>query len=424
MTLPSITRLICLITFSGLAVTQTSYAQNEENSEPTAADVTPDTIDVEATVEDAKISERLEDILEASGWFAEIKIQVRNGIVTINGQADTSEHSLWAEDIAKRTTGVIGVRNELEVDTNLEFADSMSIVFNSLRQLYRDFLLRLPFLIAGLLFLVATWLFAKFSRAIIERIFERRARVRQSVKDLVTQLFTISVWIIGLLLATVIIFPGMTPAKALTVLGLGSVAIGFAFKDIFENFFAGILILWKYPFDRGDFIEHADIIGRVEEITIRNTLIRRPDGELVIVPNAEIFKSNVEVLTNQTLRRQRIICGVAYREEIESARKVIREAVESCPSVDQVKEIQIFAHEFADSSINFEVAWWTGPTPKQFRLSRDEVITAIKSALDRENIEIPYPYRTLTFADPLPTNINGNGFPVNVIRRSHPQPDS
>jgi osmotically-inducible protein OsmY len=86
-TLHSITRLICLITFLALAVVQTSYAQNEENSEPTAADVTPDTIDVETAVEDAKISKRLKDILEASGWFAEITIQVRNGIVTINGLA-------------------------------------------------------------------------------------------------------------------------------------------------------------------------------------------------------------------------------------------------------------------------------------------------------------------------------------------------
>lgn len=126
------------------------------------------------------------------------------------------------------------------------------------------------------------------------------------------------IWTLGILTATVIAFPEMTPAKALTVLGLGSVAIGFAFKDIFENFFAGMLILWKYPFDR---------------------------------------------------------------------------------SVEGVRTIEVFAEEFGSSSINFEVAWWTGSKPIDIRRSRDEVVAAIKRELDRANIEIPFPYRTLTYKD-------------------------
>ena len=61
--------------------------------------------------------------------------------------------------------------------------------------------------------------------------------IRISLKDLIYQLTAIAVWIVGLLIAVVVAFPGMTPSKAVTVLGLGSVAIGFAFKDIFENSF-------------------------------------------------------------------------------------------------------------------------------------------------------------------------------------------
>jgi len=191
----------------------------------------------------------------------------------------------------------------------------------------------------------------------------------------------------------------LTPSKALTVLGLGSVAVGFAFKDIFENFFAGILILWRYPFDRGDFITCGDLTGEVNQITIRNTIIRKLDGELAVIPNAALFKNSVDVLTSQPQRRVRIICGVAYDEDVDNAREVITKAVQSCDSVEGKRTVQVFAQEFASSSINFEIAWWTGWKPVDIRGSRDEVVAAIKRALDESDIEIPFPYRTLTFKD-------------------------
>lgn len=96
----------------------------------------------------------------------------------------------------------------------------------------------------------------------------------------------------------------------------------------------------------------------------------------------------------------RLICGVAYGEQLDQSREVIREAVESCESVLGKRTIEVFAKEFADSSVNFEVAWWTGSKPIDIRRSRDEVVAAIKQRLDDADIEIPFPYRTLTFKDP------------------------
>lgn len=103
-----------------------------------------------------------------------------------------------------------------------------------------------------------------------------------------------------------IVFPGVTPSKALTGLGVGSIAVGFAFKDIFENFFAGLLILWRFPFEAGDFIHCQEVKGKVMEVTIRNTCIRRVSGELVVVPNSTIFKNSVDVVTHEPLRRANI----------------------------------------------------------------------------------------------------------------------
>lgn len=136
----------------------------------------------------------------------------------------------------------------------------------------------------------------------------------------------------------------MTPAEILTVLGLSSVAIGFAFKNIFENFCAGILTLWRFPFDPGDFIECGGLSGKVEDTTIRMTEIRQTDGELVVVPNPMLFKQAVHVLTDRKLRRITVICGVACDEDVDQSRDVIRDAVENCETVSESKPVEMDAN--------------------------------------------------------------------------------
>ncbi|CAL1125188.1 unnamed protein product [Cladocopium goreaui] len=266
----------------------------------------------------------------------------------------------------------------------------------------------LALLSGGLIVMILTWIAARLATKIAARLL-KRTRLRTSLKDLFRHFVQIGIWVLGLTVAAVIVFPNMTPAKVLAALGLGSVAIGFAFKDIFENFFAGVLILWRFPFDPGDFIECNGIEGKVEDVTIRMTKIRRLDGELTVVPNSMLFKQPVDILTSWKRRRVTVICGVAYGEDVDEARSVIRQAVESCKTIDSGQDVEIFAQAFGASSIDFEVTWWTGPTPLEVRKSRDEVVASVKRALDDANIEIPFPYRTLTFKEPLQTVSQANG---------------
>lgn len=296
-------------------------------------------------------------------------------------------------------------RNQDSDSTNadgamLDVDDAQETVVQSLSEMLEGFLAALPNLAIGLVVLLTTWGVSKGVVAIVRRVLAR-SRVRRSLQDLFGQLLYVLLWTGGLLVAAMVVFPGVTPGKVFTVLGLGSIAIGFAFKDIFENFFAGILILWRFPFETGDYIEVESVAGRVEKTTIRMTEIRRTDGQLVVLPNAHLFKNPVTVVTSRDRRRTTVICGVAYGEDVDRAREVIRDAVGGCESVIRDEEIQIFAREFGASSIDYEVTWWTGSKPVDERRSRDEVVAAVKRALDEAGIEIPFPYRTLTFAEPL-----------------------
>lgn len=258
-----------------------------------------------------------------------------------------------------------------------------------------------PRLLAALLVLASTWAVASLIRIIIIRL-GLRLRLRRNLIDVLRMLAATAIWLGGILIALTVIFPTITPGRVLTTLGLSSLAVGFAFKDTFENFLAGILILLREPFRIGDHVECDDIEGQVEEITIRDTRIRRTDGQLVVMPNHELFQNPVTVRTDRELRRTTIMCGVAYGENVDEARAVIEDAVRRVDSVrNDVRDVEVFAHAFGASSIDFEVTWWTGSRPIDIRASRDQVVGAVKAALDEAGIEIPFPYSTLTFKEPL-----------------------
>jgi len=275
-------------------------------------------------------------------------------------------------------------------------------IYDTLLGVWQSFVSHLPYLAAGLAALLFTWIVALCVRFGVSKALSEK-RVRGSIKRLLVRFSTLVVWGTGLMLAAMIVFPGLTPAKALGAVGLLSVAIGLAFKDIFENFFAGILLLWRFPFENGDFIRCEHLEGVVEDVEVRMTRVRRTTGELLVVPNAFLFKNAVEVVTSRPRRRVHLTTSIAYGEDIKTALEVIEGAVRECETVDLDRPLQIWPKEFGSSSVDIDVAWWTESRPVSVRRSRGEVITAVKSALDDAGIEIPFPYRTLTFKEPLRT---------------------
>jgi len=258
----------------------------------------------------------------------------------------------------------------------------------------------LPMLGIGFFVLFITWAISKIVSKVMQKSLAH-TKMRPSLKGLFKTLAKVAVWTIGIMITATIIFPSLTPAKMLATLGLGSVAIGFAFKDVFENFLAGILIMLRDPMRIGDYIECEGVEGWVEHISIRETYIRETDDELVLVPNSYLFKNPLTVVTDKTLRRYDIIAGVGYDEDVDECRDIIQKAVESVDIIHKDKPVQVFAKEFGDSSINYTVRWWAESAPVNMHKTRDKVVAAIKRALDDAGVEIPFPYRTMTFSEPL-----------------------
>jgi small-conductance mechanosensitive channel len=289
-------------------------------------------------------------------------------------------------------------------------SDAPSFVQETLIRLWGQFIAYLPLLIVALIIVLLTWLSVKVLSKIARRTLARSS-MRRSLQALFLRFIRFGAWSMGLLIAAIVLFPNLTPTRALSGLGLASIAAGLIFKEFFENFFAGILILWRFPMDIGDFIECKEIIGRIEDISVRMTLIRQVSDELVLVPNSYLTSNPVKVLTNLSKRRVMVVLNVGYEGALEDAVHLIHAAAKNCETVDKSHRIEVFPCSLSPNSIDVELAWWTGPTPLDVRRSRGEVLTAVKRTLEEAGIEMPTPYRTVVFKNRLEvdTQLSGKG---------------
>ena len=135
----------------------------------------------------------------------------------------------------------------------------------------------LPSFAIALIILLVTWIVARFAVKISDAIVGR-TEIRASLKNLIDTLVRLGIWLVGLFIAAVVVIPSLTPASLLAGLGIGAVAIGFAFQDIFENFLAGVLIMLREKMRIGDIIDCEGITGKVEHITLRETHVRKLSG--------------------------------------------------------------------------------------------------------------------------------------------------
>lgn len=248
-------------------------------------------------------------------------------------------------------------------------------------------------LVVFLIFLGLAWA----ARAAVFRFFHRRHR-----PDLAALLAGFARWSIialGLLVVATIVFPSVKPADVLATLGVGSIAIGFAFKDILQNWLAGLLLLLRRPFRQGDQIVVGKHEGTVESIEARATLIRTYDGRRVIIPNSSVYTESVTVNTAFERRRSEYDVGIGYGDDVGKACEVIRHALKGLPGVATDPALEAIPWELAGSSVNIRVRWWTEPQQADVVHARGQVIQAIRKALGEAGIDLPFPTNVVLLHD-------------------------
>ncbi|WP_273506193.1 mechanosensitive ion channel family protein [Fulvimarina manganoxydans] len=255
----------------------------------------------------------------------------------------------------------------------------------------------LPNIVVGLvviaLFWMVGWLF--------DRAFNRWAR-RHSRDNLGEVLGAFVKWLIilfGTLIGLTIVIPSLNPADLLAGLGIGSVAIGFAFKDILQNWLAGLLLLIRQPFQVGDQIVVNGYEGTVDWIETRATIITTYDRRRVIIPNADVYSNAVTVNTAHEVRRSQYDIGIGYGDDMEEARAVILKALAETPGVEAEPKPEVLVMDLAASWVTLRARWWTSSKRTDVVHAQAAALERIKTALDAAGIDMPFDTKVLLFHD-------------------------
>lgn len=277
----------------------------------------------------------------------------------------------------------------------IDFGD----VLGRLERILGSLLLGLPNLLFGILTFLAfcgvAWALGRAVRAIAARAGQPRG-----VQVVLARLMTWVVLALGILVAFTVVFPTITPASLFSALGVGGVAIGFAFKDIFQNLLAGVLILVTRPFRIGDQIVSADHEGEVEDIQVRATLLRTYDNRRVVIPNSELYTGRVTVNTAYAKRRLSVEVGIGYGEDIAAARGTILSTLRGLADFVHEPEPVVLVTSLGDFSVLLEVRFWIDPPARREAVeTQDQVLEALKRALVEAGFDLPFPTHQVLLHD-------------------------
>ncbi|MEP0549063.1 MAG: mechanosensitive ion channel family protein [Rhodothermales bacterium] len=278
-------------------------------------------------------------------------------------------------------------------DLNAEVSNAWRTVDNMID----GFFALLPKLILAIVVFLAFWLIAKGVRKAIRTTTE--GRKSSNVGQVLGRLAYFGLLVLGVLVAITVVAPGMGIGELVGLLGIGGVAIGFAFQDIFQNLLAGVLILLREPFREGDEITSGDYTGTVEKIETRATFIRTYDGKRVIIPNSQIYTDPVTVITAYEMVRSHYDIGIGYGDDIAEAKRIALETVTGIEGVLKDPAPDVLTWELAGSSVNIRVRWWTDPTRSNVVKLWDQVLQRTAGALAGAGIDLPFPTQQILFHD-------------------------
>lgn len=268
-----------------------------------------------------------------------------------------------------------------------------------LDDLARDVLAWLPTFLLAVAAFAVFWLLARAVRAGVGRAVRYRSDSPGLARVLgrLAAGFTVAV---GLLVAAAISFPSISAADLFGVLGIGGVAVGFAFRDILQNFLAGVLLLLTRPFRLGDQIKAGEFEGTVEDIQIRATTIRTYDNRRAVIPNSDLFSGKVLVNTAYEKRRLTVRLGIGNGDDIALAKRVILEAARGAPGVLADPPPKLRIAELGDFAVHLDLHVWVDPPIRTEVLDvLDAVLERVKPALTEAGIDLPYPTQQILFHD-------------------------
>lgn len=291
----------------------------------------------------------------------------------------------------------------------LQFQTALDGLIEKLENWFTAIVQMLPNLLIAILVLVTAYFTAKFVKKIVTKLVSRKIE-QDSISNIIGKVSAIAVVVAGLLLALGILDLSKTLSSLLAGAGVVGLAIGLALQGTLSNTFAGLVLSFKQKIEIGNWVETNGFSGEVMDINLKDFTIKEADNNMVIIPNKTILENPIKNYSLTTKMRVMLECGVGYESDLDHVEQLTKQTIANVFSqVKEANEVEFYYTEFGGSSINYLCRFWIDADSALEKLrAKSTAIIEIKKAYDKENINIPFPIRTLQFDNELSLQKSGS----------------
>ncbi|WP_299665829.1 mechanosensitive ion channel family protein [uncultured Polaribacter sp.] len=275
-------------------------------------------------------------------------------------------------------------------------------------EIWKDlFIKNIPNLAIAFVVLLIAYFASRAMNTIVNRTIGKKIS-QKSVRDLVSRFASAVTILIGLYLAMTVLKFDDTLKTIVGAAGVSGIVIGLALQGTLSNTISGVVLSFRKNLNIGNWVETNGYSGEVIDINLNYFVLKEADNNMVVIPNKTILESPFKNYSLTTKMRISITCGVEYGADLEMVEKLTTETIRNNFNQDEIgKNVEFYYTEFGDSSINFLCRFWVDSENALEKLkAKSKAIIEIKKAFDAEDINIPFPMRTLEFTPSNQLNIN------------------
>jgi small conductance mechanosensitive channel len=264
----------------------------------------------------------------------------------------------------------------------------------------------LPNIALAIIVMITAYFIAKYTSRLVYKLVNNNVK-QESIKNMIARATAIVIVLAALFLSLGIMNLNKALTSILTGAGISGLVIGLALQGTLSNTISGIILSFRKKLQIGNWVETNGFAGEVIDINLKGFTIKEADNNMVIIPNKMILENPIKNYSLTSTMRIMLTCGVGYESDLEQVEKLTKEAVSN--AFDHIKnpdDVEFYYTEFGDSSINYLCRFWVDAETMIEKLkAKTKAMIAIKKAYDKENINIPFPIRTLQFDNALDFNV-------------------
>ncbi len=334
--------------------------------------------------QDEAIENRITTVLEAIEGLEETEVSVTAGVTTISGTVPNARTRRAILDLASRVEGVIFVQDRLEED--VELSSRLLPTTRRFQDMGINALRLMPLILVAMLVVGIFWFLGQWAGN--REAWLRRLGLTELAVNLARRIVRLVIIGIGLLIALEILDATALVGALLGVAGVAGIAVGFAFRNIAENYLAGVMLSARNPFNIGDLVQVGTFLGKVVRLTSRDTVLMTTDGNHLRIPNSVIITSTLTNFTRNPLRLFLFKLHVSLDSDLLLARQIALKAICDMPVVLTEPGPQVLIMEISETSIQLQMSGWIDQTATDLGKARSEAIRLVKHAFDCHGVAV------------------------------------